>query len=189
VTEPRHAVARYPGGLVVRARWGGSGQAADVFALSEAGGEVVDHGALATPDPDATCRAELRVEGPAGAWTVRLASPIFDEPQAVSWDVAGLLVVGYGFRTYGLDARSGELRWSHRSGSPLVAVLASSVLDHVVVQSEVETFAIDAAGAVTWRIAHGDVVVSAELIGGRLVLGAYGGERISLDPRTGRATD
>jgi len=119
---------------------------------------------------------------------VRLASPIYDEPQGVLWDVPGLLVVGYGFRTYAFDARGGRLRWSHGSGSPNVAVLASSLLDHVIVQAEIETFALDAGGAVVWRLAHGDVVVAAELIGGQLVLASYGGERLSLDPATGRAT-
>ena len=55
---------------------------------------------------------------PGGTWAARLASPIFDAPTGVAWDTAGLLVVAYGFVTYGLDARTGELRWSHRSGSP-----------------------------------------------------------------------
>jgi outer membrane protein assembly factor BamB len=177
---------RYPGGITVRYRWTGSGQGPAIFALSEAGGELVDHGPLGASDPDEACRAELRVEGPAGPWTARLASSIYDEPRAVLWDVPGLLVVAYGFRTYGLDARTGSLRWSHRSGSPVVALLASSLLDHVIVQAEVETFAIDANGGVVWRLAHGDVVVAAELVGGQLVLGAYSGERIALDPRTGR---
>ena len=35
--EPRNAAVSYPGGLRARWRWGGSGQAAAVFALSEAG--------------------------------------------------------------------------------------------------------------------------------------------------------
>jgi hypothetical protein len=166
----------------------GSGHGIALTALSEQGGELADHGALGAPDPEQACRAELRTEGPAGAWTARLASTIYDEPRAVLWDVPGLLVVGYGFRTYAFDARSGTLRWSHRSGSPLVAILASSVLDHVIVQSEVETFAIDAAGAVVWRLPQGDVVTAAELVGGQLVLTAYSGERIALDPATGRAS-
>ena len=133
------------------------------------------------------CRAELRAEGPAGSWTARLASPIYDEPRAVLWDLPGLLVVGYGFRTYALEARTGALRWTHRTGSPIVAVLASSLLDHVIVQSEVETFALDPSGEVLWRLAHGDVVVSAELLGGQLILTSYSGEQLSLDPGTGRA--
>lgn len=166
----------------------GSGHGDALAALSETGGTLTDHGPLGAPDPDQACRAELRAEGPTGTWTARLASAIYDEPRAVLWDVPGLLVVAYGFRTYGFDARDGALRWSHRSGTPIVTILASSLLDHVIVQSEVETFAIDAAGTIVWRLAHGDVVVAAELLGGQLVLSAYGGERISLDPATGRAS-
>jgi hypothetical protein len=186
--EPRHATIRYPGGITVRSRWVGSGQAAALFALTVAEGELVDHGPLGAPDPDAVCRAELRVEGPGGTWTARFASPIYDEPRAVLWDVPGLLVVTYGFRTYALDARSGELRWSHRSGSPIVTIIASSLLDHVIVQAEVETFALAASGEVVWRLAHGEVVVQAALVGGQLILAAYSGEQISLDPVTGRAS-
>jgi hypothetical protein len=186
-SEPRHATIRYPGGLTVRFRWVGSGQSVALFALTVAGGELVDHGPLGAADPDAVCRAELRVEGPGGTWTARFASPIYDEPRAVLWDVPGLLVMTYGFRTYALDARTGELRWSHRSGSPIVTILASSLLDHVIVQAEVETFALAASGEVEWRLAHGEVVVQAALVGGQLVLAAYSGEQISLDPVTGRA--
>jgi len=185
--EPRHATVHYPGGLTVRYRWVGSGQSAALFGLSESGGALVDHGPLAAADPAAVCRAEMRAEGPGGVWTARFASPIYDEPQAVLWDVPGILVVAYGFRTYGLDGRSGSLRWSHRSGSPIVTVIASSLLDHVIVQAEVETFALDASGEVVWRLAHGEVVIAAELIGGQLVLAAYSGEQIALDPVTGRA--
>ena len=53
------------------------------------------------------CRAELRVESPAGPWTVRLASPVFDDPAALLWDSEGLLVAKYGFITYGFEARIG----------------------------------------------------------------------------------
>jgi hypothetical protein len=180
------ATVAYPGGLRARWRWGGSGEAAEVFALSEAAGSLVDLGDLAGPDPDARCRAELRIDGPGGAWSVRLASTINDEPTAVLWDTAGELVAKYGFHTYGLDARTGELRWSHRSATPVLAVLASSRLRHVLVQAELETFALEADGAVAWRVAHSDVVVAAELVGGRLVLESYGGSRNVLDPATGR---
>ena len=34
--EPRDATIAYPGGLRARWRWGGTGQAREVFALSEA---------------------------------------------------------------------------------------------------------------------------------------------------------
>lgn len=184
--EPHHATARFPGGLTVRTRWVGSGGAAALFGLSEAGGSLVDHGPLAASEPDAVCRAELRTEGPGGTWTARFASPIYDEPQALFWDVAGLLVVAYGLRTYALDARTGELRWSHRAGSPIVALLASSLLEHVLVQTEIETFALAASGEVVWRLAHDDVVVAARLTAGQLILTSYGGATIALDPASGR---
>ncbi len=184
--EPRHSVVQYPGGLRVRSSWAGSGQGPAVFALSEAGGTLTDLGELASPDPDRLCRAELRVDTPAGPWAVRLASPIFDDPAAILWDTEGLLVVGYGFLTYGLEARTGELRWHHRSKTPLVAVLGSSRLRHVLIQTEIETFAVEADGEVAWRVAHSDVVVSAELVGGRLVLGSFDGQTSALDPATGR---
>jgi putative pyrroloquinoline-quinone binding quinoprotein len=183
----RDATLTYPGGLRARWRWAGSGEAAAVFVLTEAGGTLVDLGELAGPNPDERCRAELRVDGPAGAWTVRLASTINDTPAAILWDTAGQLVVKYGFHAYGLAARTGELAWSHRSATPLLAVLGSSRLRHVLLQGELETFAIEADGTVAWRIAHSDVVVGAELLGERLVLTAYGGGVNALDPATGRA--
>jgi hypothetical protein len=182
--EPRNATIVYPGGL--RARWGGSGSGAEVFALAEAGGPLTDLGAVAVPDPDAVCRAELRVEGPRGAWTDRFASLISDEPRGLAWDTADLLVVAYGFHTYGLDPANGAMRWEHRSATPIVGLFGSSRLAHVLVQSELETFALEADGAVGWRIAHSDVVTAAELVGGRLVLTSFGGEVTALDPATGR---
>lgn len=185
--DPRDAIAQYPGGIRVRYRWGGSGDAARIFALSESGGALDDLGELVSPDPDRLCRAELRADTPAGSWTVRLASPIFDEPSAALWDEPGLLVVRYGFGAYALAARTGALRWSHRSRTPLVALLVSPRLDHVIVQSEIETFAIDPAGEVRWRLGHSDVVVEAALVGGRLVLTGYDGQVNSFDPTTGRA--
>jgi len=158
-----------------------------VFALSESGGPLTDLGDLAGPDPDERCRAEIRMEGPAGAWTARFASTINDEQTAVLWDTSGQLVVKYGFHSYGLDARSGSLAWSHRSATPILAVFASSRLRHVIVQAELETFAIEADGVVAWRIAHSDVVTAAELIGGRLALTSYSGLVNTLDPATGRS--
>ena len=177
----------YPGGLRARWRWAGSGQAVEVFALSEAGGTLADHGSLVAADPDSRCRAELRIDGPAGAWTARFASTINDEPAGVLWDTAGQLVVKYGFHAYGLEARTGGLQWSHRSATPILAVLASPRLRHVLVQSELETFAIEMDGTVAWRIAHTDVVTDAALVGGRLVLTSYGGLQNVLDPATGRS--
>jgi outer membrane protein assembly factor BamB len=186
-TEPQQAVIQYPGGVRVRMRWGGSNQAAHIFALSEIGGSLTDHGRLVGADPDVLCRAELRVETPAGAWTARLASALFDQPAGVLWDTEALLVVAYGFMTYAFEARTGDLRWSHRSGTPLLGVFASSRIGHVIVQSELETFAVEGNGEVAWRVAHSDVVVGAELVGGRLVLTSFAGQQAALDPQTGRA--
>jgi len=187
--EPRQAVVGLPGGLRARFRWAGSGGGPAVFALSEAGGDLVDHGPLVAPGFERLCRAELHVETPAGAWAVRLASPIYDEPTGLAWDTAGLLVVAYGFLAYAFAARTGGLRWTHRSGSPLVALLGSPRLPHVIVQAEVETFALEEDGTVRWRVGHSDVVHEAALVGGRLVLTSYGGLRTSLDPLTGRPAD
>jgi PQQ-like domain len=184
--EPSNATITYPGGLRARWRWGGSGQSAAVFALSEAGGTLHDLGPRVSDDPDALCRAELRLDGPRGAWTARFASTIHDEPRALYWDTEALLVVAYGFHTFGLDAATGEPRWEHRSATPIVALLGSSRLGHVVVQSEIETFALEADGTVGWRVAHSDVVTAAELIGGRLVLTGYDGQVNAIDAGTGR---
>jgi outer membrane protein assembly factor BamB len=185
--QPRDATIVYPGGLRARWRWGGSGEGPAVFALTEAGGPLTDHGALGGSNVEQLCRAELRIDGPAGPWTARLASLIYDEPAAVAWDDHGLLVVKYGFVTYGFAGRSGELRWSHRSAAPLLAVLGSPRLAHVLVQSEIETFALEPDGTVAWRVAHSDVVTAVELVGGRLVLTSFGGQVSALDPVTGRA--
>ena len=186
--EPHNAAVTYPGGLRARWRWAGSGQAREVFALSEAGGALLDLGTHVSTEPDELCRAELRVEGPRGAWTARFASTVFDDPAALAWDAAGLLVVKYGFHTFGLDAASGELRLEHRSASPVLVVLGSSRLAHVVVQAEIETFAIEPDGTVAWRVAHSDVVTGAELVGGRLVLTSFEGQVSALDPDSGRPT-
>ncbi len=186
---PRDATIAYPGGLRARWRWAGSGQGAAVFALSEAGGTLEDLGPLVSTDFEHLCRAELRIDGPAGAWTVRLASLIQDEPAGLVWDDSGLFVVKYGFHTWALESRTGVLRWSHRSASPLLAVFGSPRLAHLLVQSEIETFAIEPDGTVGWRIAHSDVVTEASLIGGSLVLTSFAGQVMALDPATGRATD
>lgn len=185
--EALQAVVTYPGGIRARYRWAGTGQGTAVLALSEAGGPLHEYGDRISPGFERLCRAEVRVESPGGTWAARLASPIFDAPAGIAWDVPSLLVVAYGFATYGLDARTGELRWLHRSGSPLVTVLGSPRLEHVLVQAEVETFAIEAGGEVRWRVAHSDVVAEAELVGGRLVLTSYGGQVRVLDPATGLA--
>ena len=184
--EPSNSTVTYPGGLRARWRWGGSGSGPAVFALTEAGGGLVDLGPRVAADPDALCRAELRIEGPRGAWTARFASLISDDPRALHWDSAGLLVVAYGFHTYGLETATGEPRWDHRSATPIVALLGSPRLAHLIVQSEVETFAIEPDGTVAWRVAHSEVVVAADLLGGRLVLTGFAGQVTALDPTTGR---
>lgn len=185
-TEPGNSTVAYPGGLRARWRWGGSGSGPAVFALSEVGGNLIDLGPRVGADPDTLCRAELRLEGPRGAWTARFASLIHDQPRALHWDSVGLLVVAYGFHTFGLEVATGEARWEHRSATPLISLLGSSRLAHVVVQAELETFAIEPDGAVAWRVVHSDVVTAAELVGGRLVLTGFGGQVSALDPATGR---
>jgi outer membrane protein assembly factor BamB len=187
IPEPRHAVVQFPGAIRVSLRWAGSAQPDAVFALSEVGGELTDYGDLVSDEPNQLCRAEVRVETPAGAWTARLASTIFDDPVGAFWDEHGLLVIAYGFTTYAFAARTGELRWSHRAKTPLVALLLSSRLPHILVQTELETFAIRPDGEVAWRVAHSDVVVEAQLVGGRLGLASFGGQTSSLDPLTGRS--
>jgi hypothetical protein len=184
--EPSNATVSYPGGLRARWRWGGSGSAHAVFALSEAGGSLLDLGPRVSAEPDALCRAELRLEGPRGAWTARFASTIFDVPRATFVDTADLLVVSYGFHTFGLDASTGALRWEHRSATPVIGQFGSPRLAHVLVQSEIETFAIEPDGEIAWRVAHSDVVTAAELISGRLVLTGFDGQLQVLDPSTGR---
>jgi hypothetical protein len=134
------------------------------------------------------CRLELRVESPVGGWTARFASPIYDEPRGALWDEGGLLLVAYGFVLYALQPRSGELEWQHTSGSPVVAVIASSRLDHVLLQTEIETVALRRDGGVAWRAAHSDVIVDAALIAGRLDLTTYGGAHLYLDAASGQST-
>jgi hypothetical protein len=58
----------------------------------------------------------------------------------------------------------------------------------VIVQAEIETFALEADGEVAWRVAHSDVVTGAELVGGRLVLSSFDGQVRAMDPLTGRDT-
>lgn len=178
---------QYPGGIAARYRWTGSAGAADLFAISESIGEMTDHGSLVGREPDRLCRLELRVESVAGPWTARFASPIHDEPQGALWDSVGLLLVKYGFLLYALAARTGALAWTATSATPTLAVLVSSRLDHVVLQTELETIALRQDGSVAWRAAHDDVIVNAQLIAGRLDLTTYGGVHLYLDAASGRA--
>ncbi len=178
---------QYPGGLAARFRWAGTGRADEVFAISEATGTLTDFAALDGEPVDSLCRAELRVEGPTGSWTARFASVVFDEPQGVLWDTHGLLLVKYGFRLYALNGRTGALCWSHATGTPTLAVLASSRLDHVLLQTELETVALRPEGEVAWRAAHSDVITDAQLVAGRLDLTTYTGQHVYLDARSGQA--
>lgn len=177
---------QYPGGLTARYRWGGSAAGEAVFEISETGGRLTDlsGGADAT---SRLCHAELRVEGPTGTWTARLASTIFDEPAAALLDTPQLLLVKYGFALYAFAARTGELAWEHRSGTPIVELLTSARLDHVLLQSEVETIALREDGSVAWHVAHADVIAEARLVGGQLDLETYSGAHLLLDARTGTA--
>ena len=184
--EVGRLAVQYPGGLAARFRWGGSGRLESVFGISEATGALADYGTLVDVAPDRLCRAELRVESPTGSWTARFASVIFDEPQGVLWDTHALLLVKYGFVLYALHARTGELAWSHATGTPSVAVLASARLDHVILQTELETHALGADGEVVWRAAHSDVITAAQIVAGKLDLTTYGGGHLYLDARTGQ---
>jgi hypothetical protein len=184
--EVGRLAVQYPGGIAARFRWGGSGRAADVFAISERSGALTDFGTLVSESPDALCRAELRVEGPAGAWTARFASEIFDEPQGVLWDTTSLLLVKYGFHLYALRARTGELAWLYASSTPALSVLSSTRLDHVLLQTELETLALRDDGEVAWRAAHSEVITEAQLTAGRLDLTTYTGVHLYLDARTGQ---
>ena len=186
-TVVERLAVKYPGGISARYRWVGSGAGPALFGISEAAGVMTDHGRLAGPDPDRLCRLELRIESPGGAWTARFASVIYDEPQGALWDSAGLLLVKYGFALYALQARGGELAWTHMSGTPVLAVLTSTRLDHVLLQTELETIALREDGGVAWRAAHNEVVVGAQLIAGRLDLTTYAGAHVYLDAATGRA--
>jgi hypothetical protein len=185
--EVQRLSVQYPGGFAARYRWGGTAQAAEVFGISESDGSLFDYGTLVDPNADVRCRAELRVEGPTARWTARFASPLYDHPEAVLVDTAGLLIVRYGFRAYALEARTGELAWSYASGTPTVAILGSARLDHVILQTEIETIALRSDGTVAWRAAHSDVVVEARLIAGRIDLTTYSGQHVYLDAATGEA--
>jgi hypothetical protein len=178
---------QYPGGIAARFRWAGSGRADEVFALSETGGALTDYAPLAGAHVENLCRAELRVESPQGAWTARFASVVFDEPEGVLWDTAGLLIIKYGFRVYALNGRTGDLAWSYASATPTLAVLASARLDHVLLQTELETIALRSNGEVAWRAAHSDVITDAQLVAGRLDLTTYSGQHLYLDAQTGQA--
>jgi outer membrane protein assembly factor BamB len=180
----RQAV-RYPGGYTAHYRWAGPAAGEAVFSTPEGAEHLADHEALGGAAGDRLCRAEVQVEGPLGRWTARLAAPIFDAPQGLLWDTAGLFVVTYGFHVYAFEARGGALRWSHAGATPLVGLVGSTRLDHVLLQSELETTALRADGSVAWRATHEDVITAVELVAGRLVLGTWSGGVVALDPMSG----
>jgi hypothetical protein len=186
--EVERLAVQYPGGIAARYRWSAAGGADAVFGISEVTGTLTDLAALAgaTIDPGMACRAEVRVESPTGSWTARLASVVFDEPAGVYWDTHGLLLIKYGFVLYAFVARSGELAWTRTTGTPQVSILASARLDHVLLQTELETFALRSDGEVAWRAAHSDVITAAQVVAGRLDLTTYGGQHLYLDARTGQ---
>lgn len=186
-TGVERLAVQYPGGISARYRWTGSGGGPALFGISEAAGDLTEHGPVAGSDHDRMCRLELRVEAPSGSWTARFASPIYDEPQGALWDTCGLLLVKYGFVLYAMQPRTGQLSWSHSSGTPALAVLSSTRLDHVLLQTELETMALRADGSVAWRAAHDEVIVGAQLIAGRLDLTTYTGAHLYLDAVSGRA--
>lgn len=167
----RHASeVRYPGGLVAEYAWTGP-----------------SHTARHTcAQPERLCGAELSLSGPAGAWSAAFDSPIFDEPEGFFWDATGLLLVKFGFSVHALQARTGEVGWVHRSPTPVLSVMGSVRLPHVLIQSELETVALQEDGSPVWRVAHSDVVTEATLIGRRLVLTGYAGPFPPMDPLSGR---
>ena len=121
--EPRNATVTYPGGLRARWRWGGSGPAPAVFALTEAGGSLIDLGPRSRPIPmpcagrssgsrdraapgrsgsrRSSTTTRVRCTGTApGSWS----SPTGSTPTASR-------------------PRPASARWDHRSASPIVALL------------------------------------------------------------------
>jgi hypothetical protein len=78
------------------------------------------------------------------------------------------------------------MAWLHGSATPIVALVGSSRIDHVIVVAEIETVALAADGEVVWRVTHSDVVHEGRIVGGRLVLTSYGGATIALDLQSGQ---
>ena len=76
-TEPRHAVVGYPGGLRASWRWAGSGDGAKVFALTEAGGPLVDLGLGGVRRPG--CAVPGRVAGGIAGRAVDRAPRVDDQ--------------------------------------------------------------------------------------------------------------
>ena len=93
----------------------------------------------------------------------------------------------YGFLTYGLRRADRRASLVAPLGVAAARGLRIAAAAHVLVQSEIETFALEPDGTVGWRVAHSDVVTAAALVGGRLVLTSFAGAVSALDPVTGRA--
>ena len=145
----------------------GGGAAADrapaVFALSEAGGALVDLSPVAAGSRAAVPR-RAAPRGPARrvVGALRVAHP----------RRAARAPLGHRRRCWSSPtgstptasrSRRARPRWDHRSATPIIALLGSPRLAHVIVQSELETFAIEPDGTVAWRVAHSDVVTAADL--------------------------
>jgi hypothetical protein len=184
-------LARRPAQRGGRAPGVATERAATADARSSAScGEAPDSSASMTPASRASPAPTVSTTAAGRAGTDHVPSAaIHDEPAGLVWDDAGLFVVKYGFHTYGFESRTGALRWSHRSASPVIALFGSPRLAHLLVQSEIETLALEPDGTVGWRIAHSDVVSEAVLVGGRLVLTSFAGLVSSIDPATGRAAE
>ena len=188
-TEPRNAPSPIPGGLRARWRWGGSGSGPAVFALSEARWRTGRPGHRASRPIRSRCAAPS-CDSRARAAPGRPASPRSSTTSRgrSTGTPTGLLVVAYGFHTYGLEVDSGEAPLGPPVGDAARSpCFGSPRLAHVIVQSELETFAIEPDGTVAWRVAHSDVVTAADLLGGRLVLTSFDGQVSALDPATGRS--
>ena len=140
-TEPRNATVTYPGGLRARWRWGGSGQRPAVFALSEAGGTLIDlaRGSAPIPTPCAGPSSGSRDRAAPG----RPASPrlIHDEPRGAATGTrraAGRRLRLPHVRPRGRDRRGplgapvGDARSSRCSASPRLAHVARPVRDRDV---------------------------------------------------------
>ena len=114
--EPRQAVVSYPGGLRVRYRWAGSGQGAAVFALTRGRRPAPRLRRSHGPDLERLCRAELRgrrarpAPGPPGSRRRSSTSRA-----GLPGTSPGCSSSSTGSSAYGLAARTGELRWLHRS--------------------------------------------------------------------------
>ena len=126
-----------------------------ITAMSEVGGTLTDHGSLVSADPDRLCRAELRVEGPLGALdgAVRVGHQRRTRP-ACCGTPRGCCSCATASGSTPSRAAPATCAGAATAARPWSRSLGSSRLDHVIVQSEIETVALDGAGSVVWRLAH-----------------------------------